>query len=333
MTLFLANGQVEAHLSLTEGTPSVRYVHPAQTYTVFLRDSNVEPGADPPLLSMQIVFSAPSLQEAKPIAEAYLKEFLDYLVVVTNCKFKTHRILHIFNWEPGVGMRECLYFKGATDPEIPIPGLSGDLLETVALMQQHPIQPRLRRALKWFGNGVGALYRDDQFAYFWFVVELVAQIVKELTPIPDKCPSCGGPLFCPACEVSHLHRPYPKQAIEQLFNRYGGKEGQNFFNQASEVRNRLMHGDEIGAIETRLNVNFSEMVDNLGGLAWTSIINQFVPNFVGKEIALLRTNRYVHMSVSLGAHMQVGFMPKFDDPTPDHFPEVLLSMTTHRKPK
>lgn len=333
VTQFLANCEVEAHLSLHEGLKVLRYAHPANNYTVFLRDLRVEPASDPPLLSVQIVFAAAALHEARDLAERYLKEFLDYLVVVTNCKFRLRRILHIFNWEPGSGMRECMYYVGASNHEVPVPGLAADLLDTLALLQQHPVQPRLRRALKWFGNGVSAIYRDDQFTYFWFVIEVLAQVVKSVAPVPDKCPMCGGPLFCQACGVSHVHRPYPKQAIQHLFAKYVAGEPDAFFERTNKIRNALLHGDEIAAIESDLRIDFSEEVNKLGHLAWTALMGQFAPSLVGKQIAILQTNRYVHVGLTVGAHMQVGFIPKFDDPTPDHFPDVKIKMTHTRTRK
>jgi hypothetical protein len=85
------------------------------------------------------------------------------------------------------------------------------------MLQAHSPNPRLRRAMKWFANGVSTRFYDDQFVYFWLVVELIAQNAKDPTPVPDKCPKCQGPLFCETCKTVPTHRPYQKQAIEQLF--------------------------------------------------------------------------------------------------------------------
>jgi hypothetical protein len=60
MTKFLMNCEFEAHVSLAQGVTVLRYAHPAGKYNLFLRDLQVEPGNDPLLLSMQLVFSAES---------------------------------------------------------------------------------------------------------------------------------------------------------------------------------------------------------------------------------------------------------------------------------
>jgi hypothetical protein len=336
MMQFLMNTEVEGHISLAEGNSVLRYNHPTGKYTVFLRDLQVEPASNPPLLSVQITFDDATLNEAREVGTNHLKEFLDYLVLVTNNTFRCHRVMQVFNWEAGSGMRDCMYYAGFVNHDVPTPGLNSDLLQTVMLLQGQPVQPRLRRALKWFGYGVGSTSRDDQFTYFWFVIELIAQIIKMQSPVPDRCPVCREPLFCPTCQATQLHRPYPKQAIHQLFARYLGAEWEafypgakweSFYGQASEVRNRLMHGEDVPAIEAALELDLSDLVNKLGQLAWTAIINQFAPGLDKKYVSFLTVNQYVHMNLRMGAHMQVGFMPNFSDPRPEHFPDVKLSMT------
>jgi hypothetical protein len=60
---------------------------------------------------MQVVFDAPSLQQAKATGQRLAKEFLDYLSFVSNLKVRLRRIPQIFNWELGTGMRECLQYS------------------------------------------------------------------------------------------------------------------------------------------------------------------------------------------------------------------------------
>lgn len=221
-------------------------------------------------------------------------------------------------------MRECLYFSPSTaHDDAPYETLDQRLLDTVALLQAHPLSPRLRRAMKWFGNGVASKSPDDQFVYFWFVVELIAQLVKDPSPVSDKCPVCREPLYCSTCEKTPLHRPYPKQAIEQLFSESGAAE---LYSRASTARNMLMHGDEMTAIEEALQIEFPGLVNDMGKLAWISILNQFLPVLIGKIPVFLECSQYVYMNLSGTAHMQVGFLPNFENPDPAHFPKVKLSL-------
>lgn len=326
MTKFLANCEVEAHLFLAPGLPVLRHDHPAGTYSIFLRDLQVKRGNDTPLLSALIVFDAPSLQDAKEIGENHLRDFLDYLTAVTNLTFKFHRTLQIFNWEPGNGERECIYFVGSKYHDVPIPGLHQALLDTIATLQTHAVPPRLRRALKWFRNGVVAAAPDDQFFYFWLVIEILAQLTKDPAPIADRCPVCGGPLHCKTCDRTPIHRPYPKQAIEQLFAKHVKDDWKVAYGTTSEIRNRLAHGDAVADIEAALKVKLDDIVNRLGKLAWVAIINQFMPVLAGKQVQFAQTNIYVHTSMMAGVHMQVGFKPNFDNPDAKDFPKINLDI-------
>lgn len=93
-----------------------------------------------------------------------------------------------------------------------------------------------------------------------------------------------------------------------------------------------MHGDEVRSIEQTLGIEFPDLVDQMGELAWVSLINQFVPALVGKQPMFLQTNKYVHMTVTGTAMAQVGFVPNFDNPDPADFPKLQISMTTTRRP-
>jgi len=112
MTRFLANWEVESDIILPQQIPFVRHQHPAGTYTVFLRNLP-ETRHNFTFLSMQIAFEAPSLNEAKDIAEPLAKEFLDYLTFASNLRTRLRDLRHIFNWEPGNdGNRECAMNRG-----------------------------------------------------------------------------------------------------------------------------------------------------------------------------------------------------------------------------
>ena len=245
MTRFLANWEVESDIILPQQIPFVRHQHPAGTYTVFLRNLP-ETRHNFTFFSMQIAFEAPSLNEAKDTAEPLAKEFLDYLTFASNSRTRLRDLRHIFNWEPGNdGNRECYYYapRDAHDGS-PYEALDQPLLNSIGMLQAHSPNPRLRRAMKWFANGVSTRFYDDQFVYFWLVVELIAQNAKDPTPVPDKCPKCQGPLFCEACKTVPTHRPYRKQAIEQLFIKTcAGSpiDRPTFFRHASDARNMLMH--------------------------------------------------------------------------------------------
>jgi hypothetical protein len=327
MGRFIGNWEVESDMVVPDGTPFVRYDHPASTYTVFLRNISDTRNDDLTFISMQVVFDAPALFEAKEIGEKLAKEFLDYLAFTTNLKVRLRTLLQIYSWEQGSGMREGLIWTRArAHDDAPYPVLDDLILKTIGLLQSQEAAPRLRRALKWFSNGIAARSPDDQFAYFWFVIELVAQIVKQTAPVPDKCPKCKTPLYCETCGTSPLHRPYPKQAIDQLFSKYVNDEPEVAYQRSNDARNMLMHGEEVTSIERELGIEFTDLVNQLGQFAWVALLNQFVPVLLNKQPSFLQTNQYVRMDFRGMAHITTAFMPNFDNPDPAHFPNFKFTL-------
>jgi hypothetical protein len=112
MTRVMANWEVESDIILPAGTPFVRYDHPGSAYVVFIRPSH-EDGAARSTLTLQIIFDAPDLKEARDLSEDPMKEFLDYLTYTSNMRARIGKLQHIFDWEPaaaGSTMRHALYF-------------------------------------------------------------------------------------------------------------------------------------------------------------------------------------------------------------------------------
>ena len=334
MTRIMANWDVESDITLPDNTSFIRYDHPLGKYTAFLRKP--PPGETNPVkMSLQVICDAPSLHDGNEISAAHAKEFLDYLSFASSMKTRLGKPQNIFNWEDATqepGIRDAVYYHTSPADEPPFAALDPKVLETISLLQKGEIDVRLRRALKWFSNGIAAQYQDDQFAFFWFVVELIAQITKTVTPIPDRCPKCREPLFCPQCNASHMHRPYPKQAVEGLFERMVGSNWQAFHGNAFRARNMLLHGDEIRNIEQELGIEFSHLVDSLGRLAWTAILNQFTHALLGTRPSFLHTSTFVGMNMVFSADMQIGFVPDFDNPDPANLPKVQISAQYYDRP-
>jgi hypothetical protein len=327
MPTFLGNWEVESDLVVPEGIPFLRYEHPASSYTVFLRNIDEKRRDDLTFISMQLVFDAPTLDETRTIGEQHAKEFLDYLAFTTNLKVRLRALLHIYSWEQNSELRDGLIWSRAyAQDDAPYNALIDPILSTVNLLQTHETTPGLRRALKWFSTGIAARVPDEQFTYFWFVIEHVAQIIKATSPVPTTCPTCRSPLFCETCGASPLHRPYPKQAIEQLFSKYITDDAAEAYDRLNTARNMLMHGEETATIERELQIEFTELVNRLGALAWVALLNQFVPVLLNKKPTFLETNQYVRMNLSGWARIQTAFVPNFANPDPKHFPDIKFTM-------
>jgi len=46
----------------------------------------------------------------------------------------------------------------------------------------------------------------------------------------------------------------------------------------------------------------------------------------------MQTNMYVYMNLTGSAHIQVGFIPNFDNPDPSHFPDIKLTIDNSPRP-
>jgi hypothetical protein len=328
MARVMANWEAEADITIPDGTPFVRYDHPQGRYTIFLRKAPAEENS-PLKLSVQVICDAPSLKDAHDVTETYAKEFLDHLSYASNLRIRLGKPQQIFDWEPGTrehGIRDAIYYHTSPSDEPPFAAIEPLLLETISLLQRSDIDPRLRRALKWFGNGIASQYQDDQFAFFWFVIELVAQIAKDVTPVPDRCPKCREALFCPSCNATRLHRPYPKHAVEALFEKVVRGDWQTFHRRAFQARNRLLHGDEVRNIEKELKIDFARLVDDIGKFSWTAILNRFAPSLVGTRPGFYQASTYSRTNVVLAVNMQLGYTPDFENPDPTALPKIELTM-------
>jgi hypothetical protein len=104
-------------------------------------------------------------------------------------------------------------------------------------------------------------------------------------------------------------------------------------NVANEARNLLLHGEEVSTVEARHGIEFSRLVNDVGRLAYISIINQFVPVLVNRQPTpmFLQASHYVRMNMSGVAHFQIGFTPDLQNPDPALFPKV--QMTVDRVPR
>lgn len=275
MTKWIADFEVEGHLCFEQHKAKVKYIDPNRAYEVHLKNLHTALDSNPPLLSAQVLLEAENIQSAAEVSKEQLREFLDILSFVTNHTFRIHAPIRVLDWTPGLTMRDFIQMKAFPGDDIPLPGLKQELLDTVHELCSRDIQPRLRRAFKWFAQGVRSTLLDDQFQYFWFAIELVAEIVKSPDPVPDVCQKCHNPLYCRQCEEISMHRPFNRQAIAQLISKVVKNDPDRATRLFLKVRNMLLHGDEIVNIEAEIAMPMSRVVNNIGKMAWIALLDTF----------------------------------------------------------
>nr|WP_315489903.1 methylamine utilization protein MauJ [uncultured Rhodoferax sp.] len=254
-------------------------------------------------LSMQVILDADSLKDASTRGLGIAQDLIRAWSFATSISVQFSALKRVADWTPGLEEREVAYFSKHSADGGPHAFLHSDTLESALRITGATLSSTLRRALRWFANGVSSEFTDDQFYYFWLAIELVAAETKEPAPVPDACPKCRGALFCPTCHITPHHKPYPKQAIQALFRRHVTNEPDRFFSMADKFRNALMHGDDLAALEQTQGTKLAFIVDCLGQLAQACLFDtikakMFAAGETG-ELPMLQTNRFTGYQVSV----------------------------------
>ena len=305
MTTWIAQIEVEAECVLPNGAEPIQYKDPHGQYQIRLFNRNVRPLAKIPLLEMQLEFEADEIDKAHKKVKPLAREFLFWLSFVTRSYFRVGRVERLIDWTPGLTMREQFIYH--TDhTEMPSPFLSAEFFETIALLNTEDVPNEVKRAVRWFANGVGADLMDDQFQCFFYAIEILAEYHKSPDRVPDLCSKCRGELFCNTCNEVSKHRPYAKQAIEQLIATVVNKGPDKAFALLDSTRNHIMHGRQIDEIEDELPIPFEEIVDHAGGIAWTCIMNSIPMPKGSYNLALAEATTLVRKTLVAHVHAEMG---------------------------
>lgn len=258
----------------------------------------------PFLLSLHIYFEAPKLDDAKDVAEDLLANCLNMLAFTTGAGFRKHRIRQIVDAEiPSKGAtRDVLMWGERIEYDDPQPFLRDEIANSIERLLEFDVPPAIRRALRWYRLGIVAAAPDDQFTYFWFALEIVAEFQKPTARVHDKCPHCQSALYCEKCEKHPEHRPYPKQAIRALMMAADEECDDATVDLLDKTRNSLMHGSTLREIEGTLPDPHESVVDTLGRILWNALVRQF-PTEMG-TLVMGVPSTYVHYKANTVAHIQ-----------------------------
>jgi hypothetical protein len=320
---------VESQLGVVQELKSVIYSHPENTYKVSLQNHEMKAGANPPKLFAYIEFQADNLERAVELGEKYIVEFFDALGVATSSRFYVLQKIGVFQWESGQHSREGIVFNSIPDPNYPILALDmnlGSTIESILIAAKDSI---VRRAMRWYRIASSASSSDEQFQSFWFVLETLAPSTADREKVSDKCPRCREPLYCNNCKDVPVHRPYPSQAIRQLFHKHVKDDPERAYSECSKMRHALLHGEKIKDVEEEYKTTLSELVDRLAKVAWASLLSR-VSNAKpsdSKVTQLLYLHRPTHVNRLLVARADVSIELKNEDELSiDDFPNFNMEI-------
>ncbi len=177
---------------------------------------------------------------------------------------------------------------------------------------------------------------EDQFQFFWFVIELIATATESSSKVPDKCPRCGGHLFCTTCKEVPHHRPFEKQKIAALLD--AQQLPRQMIDDLFYVRNTLLHGTPRETIEDQIqnrdpDFSFDKIVDLAGRLAWNVIFNTFEKPAGSCSPNFLMVSTYVNWTVTMKAHMKMGVQGDPLDPQIKGVTLPTISLIRSERPK
>ena len=327
MRKWIVDFEVEAHVVLHKEQPCLEYKSPDGGYLVQLRNYKVDPGIEAPVLSVQVIFESESAQAAVEEAKDKLRLCLDTLACITGSRWKIHRVIRAIDWTPGITERDCRQVKDFSNPDLPVFGVGNEHVDTLRLLMTKPMDPDLRLALRWFARGVNVDYADERFQFFWFALEILAERGKAPEMVPDRCPKCRTELFCPRCQKVSVHKPYPKQAIQQLLEKHVRGHWLKLFTILDKVRNSLLHGEYPDEIEKSLSIDLVSVADHLGKAVWAALISSFSLPAGEKKLSFIQPQTFSHMKLSMWSDLSIGS----DRADPNHpkieaFTEVQVDM-------
>ncbi len=328
MTRWLTKFEVQAHAGLKEGVNELSFKHPSGKYEIFLQNYKMEIGTKYPLLFAYVIHNeAEDIKIAMDIAASYLWDFIDILGFSTGLLIQMHREVAIYDWTSGNNERNGRVFSDIENPNFPSLFIDVEHKKTVETLFQSTNNEFLRRAFRWYRMAVSSKEPDSQFHWFWFVIEIIAQMSLIKEKVADQCPKCHEPLYCNKCNEIPTHRPYPNQEIKKLFFTYVQDKPESAFNAATAMRHALSHGGSSRDVEKEYNVSINDLVDFVGNVAWSSLFDALKP-FISspdeiKNLELKRPLSFIHFNLGLfvGFSMHSTVQEIF---SVDSFPNVTL---------
>jgi hypothetical protein len=324
---WLADFTVWSTLKLPADTPKLEFTHSGGDYVAHLENAPAD--AADFTLCLRVVMPAASLDDAHALARPHADSFLNLLSFITQTPFRIIKINRLMDWTPGVKDREMYVYYVRPADQI-VGELAAPFIATAQTLEGSGVSEQAESAMRWFAAAVRAPIMSDQFRYFWFVIELVAAQAK-LEKVTDICSHCKTVMHCPKCDGPSTHKPYPSQRIRQFMVAQGVPEW--IVEGIEGCRHRLMHGATHNEIEEfcsglKGEPNFQKVIDAVGEAAWRSIQTTFKLGDDVKELHLAKTESFVPLTMTMRAHMRVGYPGDPQSPSMDnlHIPNIEVSM-------
>lgn len=274
----LVDFTIDSDLCLHKGVPPVTFRAPDGTYTIEISNVASEFALPQEVLSAQMIFEVDELDATtRDTARGMIADALSLLAFTTSRKFSLQRLIRLIDWTPGVIERKVIVCTEVPEWDLAEPLLDQSFLETAHRLMAMRAGDAQRAALRWFRLGIQANSLEDQFSYFWFALEIVAEALKGTEKVPSTCPTCSQPLYCEKCKEHPTHRRFRGQAIDQIIERIHPKDWKGISETLQLIRHTLMHGRRIESIADKLPCTGEQALTKLAGITWNAIGLMFDP--------------------------------------------------------
>lgn len=329
----VANYEIKSECSVVADDLRLQITHPKGLYRALIKNIPRPDYSTPFVLSLHLYFDAPDLDNAEEIAEERLVDCLNMLAFTSGSAFSRYRVRQIVDCTPASGMRDIRFWSDAIDHADPQPFLDERTTKAIERLSEFDIPPAIRRAMRWYRLGINAMVPDDQFQYFWFALEIIAEFQKGTEKVPSNCPHCSSPLFCESCNKHPVHKRYQKQAIQALLTTVDKECDDTMFKLLDKTRNGLMHGKTLKEIEGDQPEGEKHVVDILGNLVWKALVYQFPHEWFDGSIYMGMPSKYVHHKLHGVAHMQTVVPKDAEDNLDLSFSGTKVSLGTDGPPQ
>jgi hypothetical protein len=268
----LADFVLDSDLCLADGAAPLTLKGRDGIFSLTVSNAVVGHPSPSAALSAQLIFEAYSFDKnIRDIAIDKLADALNCLTYATNRKFAFRLLKRVIEWTPGVVDRNAIIYHETPEWDTAEPALDEMLMDSAERLLAMQSGDDQREAMRWYRLAIQAERLEDQFAYFWFSLEIAAEALKGKEEVPSKCPRCLGKLFCESCKEYPTHRRYRGEAIQQVIERVHPENAEEIFETLQLIRHCLMHGGQIASVLGKLPCSKQQALNKLAEVAWQAI--------------------------------------------------------------
>lgn len=334
----LADYIIESDLCLPKNCAPIDVEDRANNWALTLSNIEEMPGDKSSKLAARLIFDhAEELGTAKARAGEKMSAALSALVYATNRKFAAVELRRILDLTPGKVERDALFFHTSPLGDCMEPALTSEFANSASrFLAMQSADGALATAMRWFRLGIGEANFEQQFNYFWFALETVAQALKTTEKRHSQCPHCQGKLYCENCKTYPMHRPYPGEAIRDIVRRAHPDDADVVFKTLQKLRHTLMHGERLESIAHELPCTPQQAVDKLARVTWSAIGMMFdLPDPAAEtDLVLGAPDTVVRGNMIASVHMITTLLPgaDIDHPRLEDFPVPEFTMQYVERP-